>query len=624
MPEASTCAIATRGRSPIEVATSETEISLGTFGVQTDTISIAALPGYNPVYKRYDWEGNFIENLMPNTAKFTLKRLGGCGGGRLTVIADIADYDNLPDLHDIISIEYTDGTPWYRGYVVKCKVGLNGNATIELAGYANLMKEVKVGPLAYGDKANWTKPPWVSQEDWDNAWSEIEQLPSVTNIGDIVNNLILRYNAISALYHLPQVTGSEIDDFAIELKCIAFKSNLSYFEAFTHLALWAKAGWGVDESGVFFFKKKRQDVLREFRVKWNAAQFDREKSKDYLYNIVSIMGLFTLKISFWNFSVPYFYTCYDQDSIDQFGPRGYPNILWAPQIGCQEDATAFASGFFETFADADYNFAAQDAASRSLVRPWKGLIAFKGENNIILTERYCDKVDYSFRKDVVLDVAAGKELMLENWAIYKGRSGDNPSGRDDWPKVYPKSTIIETIYPKANRNIFDIFLPGEEVGDGIGDGVTGPGDGLAGNKHFIDIPPGFQPPLVAWVWEKAVLNYAVADLPETIIKAEFRVRLVSNPQGTIADQTCYLAHYNKNEPQILLSDYEASCTDLYSFSVPEAAGEEITFDVTNKILADRNAGKDYSTFKVYFKGNEQGSGYIIFQREALLITTTSY
>lgn len=585
MPEASTCAIATRGRSPVEVATSETEISLGSYGVQTDTISIAALPGYNPIYKRYDWEGNFIENLMPKTAKFTLKRLGGCGGATLTVIADITDYDNLPDLHDIISIEYTDGTPWYRGYVVKCKVGLNGNATIELGGYANLMKEVKVGALAYGDKSNWTKPPWVSQEDWDDAWAEIEQLSAVTNIGEIVSNLIQRYNIVSALYHVPQVTGSEIDTFAIELKCIAFKLNLSYFEAFTHLALWAKAAWGIDENGVFFFKKRRQDVLTELRVGWNAEQFDREKSKDYLYNIVSIMGTFTLKIMWWVFSIPYFFTCYDQDSIDEIGPRGYPNILWAPQIGCQEDAEAFAAGFFDIFANADYNFAAQENNSQVLVRPWQGMIAFKGEDNIILTERYCDKVDYSFRKDALLTVAAGKELMMENWAIYKGRSGANPSGRDDWPKapITQQEITVDSQYH---------FYAYDEDDDGIGDFGT------------------FWVRFLAGDWENGQTEsyrggccFYIPTLHSlSINRAYFYLKLeeiLGDPWNTLGSLKLGYFYLPGGLPYNKAVFYEQSCTEISTIS-PMEVGEELKVDVTDAVKAAIEAGQDWIGFKFYF------------------------
>ena len=341
-------------------------------------------------------------------AEFTMLRGGGCGPGRITLVADAAQSvgidvgDSIAILHHKSSQPYEGDNAlacWYLGCVDEIKDDL-GEGAIDfiLVGHARWLSDVYPGgnddtdaPISYRSTAKYSQS--YGPDPNDPAYLQLHYDMTECRISDVVEDLYARYVTPlrtpggAAVFPV----GPDIDQTpsSTDVGFLKLDGSQNLTDVFDTLA--ALAGnwtWGVDVeeywenlTGVesigyvyprFFFKAPPTESEAAVQIGDRVKRRNEVESKKHLYNELVIEGGY--KFNAMPYVVPMSYRFRHEGSIAQWGRRRLS--VTVPQIKTRDDGESYANKFFSEYARPRTFSRLQQVGSNKRIAPFRRFVPF--------------------------------------------------------------------------------------------------------------------------------------------------------------------------------------------------------------------------------------------------------
>ncbi len=349
---------------------------------------------------------------------FELNRQGGCGAAELILANEFFDRDQV-DIGDWISFEYKASERWYLGRVEERVAESPAQTRFRLEGMSIELNEVFPG--GFGEGADGQKPHRYANTDLfqHDPDRDQETYDSIADAVDLVKLLMQQYVAPQThiTYHPVQVEYPEQNAAATSLK---FRGEESVRSVLKELAVRAQsASWGVDEQGEFFFLRRRDTPLAQFREGVDLTSLTEIRDREHLFNRLLLTG-------------DYIYDQRDQsEEIARRSFRWRGNFvepisravhgerrlrIWLPWMRTQHDSFSFAKEFFRTYSQPQSRYLIETTNVAQLSKPWEGRYAVYDQSGDLLTFSYAETVRVYFDGTPRMRMELGPIHPRELWA----------------------------------------------------------------------------------------------------------------------------------------------------------------------------------------------------------------
>jgi hypothetical protein len=348
-------------------------------------------------------------------ASFTLRTQGGCGPGELR-LKDVWTLRNTVLPGHYIAFDYEDGDRWYFGRVESITSDVPAGQIISLEGMSVELSELYPGGFGFsGDEPPrvWGKSDYfINDPDHD-----IQTFKTVSQPEDVVDDFWQNW-----IYPYTKITTADIEYASPKsgLSSVKFRGEETVMSIIRQLAITSKdASWGVDQNKKFFFKQKRANVLRTFRIGRDVQSVSRDRDRSNLYNRLQITGDYiyngdafdssgiqTLYYGWYRYRAAF----HVKSSIAQYGERRARLPL--PWIRRNSDAQAFAVEFFRKYARLTDRYRIRTTTISGLPRPWEGQIRLEDTDGTELITSHFQTLKVEFGKAPVLEFELGPEDLV--------------------------------------------------------------------------------------------------------------------------------------------------------------------------------------------------------------------
>ena len=373
-------------------------------------------------------------------ARFTIRRLGGCGPGELKLKDFWSLRDTVQPGH-YIAFEYDTGDRWYFGRVESVTSDVPAGHTIALEGLSAELAELHPG--GFGGTGDSPPRVWGKSDYFVNDPNyEFQTFKTISQPEDLVTEFYNDY-----IFPYTNVTTSNIEyaSPAVGISSFKFEGRETVLSAMRQMGIACRdASWGVDQNKKFYFLRKRGTVLKTFRVGRDVQSLSRERDRSLLYNRLTLTGDYIyngdqfdssgeqlLWYGFYRWQAHFRVA----SSIQQYGERRVR--LSVPWLRRNSDAQQFAIEFFRKYARMSDRYRIRTTTIDGLPRPWEGQIRLEGQDGSELVTSHFDTLNVGFGRTPYLEFELGPEDLVWN---------DDPR-EDRWelPQIprrdYPPPTI---------------------------------------------------------------------------------------------------------------------------------------------------------------------------------------
>ncbi len=367
---------------------------------------------------------------------FELHRQGGCGAGELRLRDDFPDRQTI-DVEDWIACEYAPGERWYFGRVETRESELPSGVRLRLHGMGVELGEVFPG--GFGTDRDGVPPHRYARTDLfpHDPDRPFESIDSVETPSELVRLLLTQY--VVPATHVAYNPARVVEPLGTApLDSYKFRGEESVGSILKDLAFRARHnGWGVDETGTFFFEPTPDAVVATFRCGVDVVRLEETRDRDLLFNRVSLTGDYVYGdpidssnglrgFSRWrgNYLQP--------ESRERHGDRRIR--LWIPWLRTANDSRAFVREFFRVYAEPTTRYLVEVADRTALVRPWSGKIRLLDREGNELIAAWAETIRVTFDRTprLRMELGPGDPRTLwpepphdERWEIARhGAGGD--------------------------------------------------------------------------------------------------------------------------------------------------------------------------------------------------------
>jgi len=347
---------------------------------------------------------------------FELHRQGGCGAGELVLNDGFANRDAV-EVGDWVAYEPNEAVRWYLGRVEERRAASPVVVRYRLAGMSSQLSEVFPG--GFGREIADGIPPHLlaRTEEWfagDPDQSD-QTFDRVSGVNDVLTRLMEGYVVPRTDIAYEPGRIEEVDGAVWSVK---FRGEETAQSILKELALRAKdASFGVDESGTFFFLKKKTGTALTLREGRDVLSLAGVTDWELLVNRVLLTGDYVYEEEssaaegrrFARWRGHYLQPA----SREQYGDRRLK--MWVPWIRRREDAVTFLREFFRVYSQPGEKFLVEARVAGDLIRPWEGRVRIENRAGQELITAVVNSVRVEFDRVPLVRMELGPEDPRALW-----------------------------------------------------------------------------------------------------------------------------------------------------------------------------------------------------------------
>lgn len=352
------------------------------------------------------------------SANFELLRQGGCGGGDFTLLSRFP-YDDITN-GMYIRCKYTsDGDPVYLGRIEEITVDSPSTVTIRTEGPMSLLNNIRVGGFDSEDQRLPHLYAATDQFIYDPDWN-LQSWDFTNTVPGLIQKLFDQYISIRTPITLGTIYSYPPSD-TVAFNSSVFRGQETLGPLIRALAIQQLgASYGVDANNQFFFIPQNTAELAYFQEGRDLFKLQSSRDLSLLYNELHITGDYVYDLLNQNKLYKFYSTHASASSIAAYGPRKV--TLYLPWIRTRADADAFASAFFNIYANVTTRYNLTTVAQGAVLVPWEGTLGLKDKDgaDIVRAEPF-DRIEHQWDHAAIPSVTIGPEDLQFPQAPDPGR-----------------------------------------------------------------------------------------------------------------------------------------------------------------------------------------------------------
>lgn len=394
---------------------------------------------YDRLIELYDTDGETLIEVLSSIeddihqvadASFEWLRLGGCGGGSITLNRgfDLA----MLETGQWIKMSYKDGTPWYFGRVESWDAKAPVGCQVSLYGPLSVLNDLQVGGQGSWDTRN---PHTYAKGDYfvNDPDHSAQSFTSVQDYDSLIRNIHRQY--------IEPYNGNlfPLGDFSAPLEELDFTSMTfrgeesvsSILRSISDMCYGSSYGIKPDKS--FYFIPKAETVLATYQEGSHMQELSRSEDRSLMFNRMTLVGGYIYGEESQAGFFRWVSTHFREDSMNEYGAKQLR--IYLPWVRTISEATNFADGFFDKYAGPTTRYSVTTHKQGAPLFPWEGyveLIPRTGADwaGATTIADQIDKVDVSFNEAPQFSFTTGPEELqypqepeAQRWETGEGQNG---------------------------------------------------------------------------------------------------------------------------------------------------------------------------------------------------------
>jgi hypothetical protein len=342
----------------------------------------------------YSEESSDSVDCVEPGAKFELLRQGGCGPGQFT-INDRFPGNTYEDLNigQYIRCRYRAvDDPVYLGRIEEITADSPSGVSLRTQGPMALLNEIQCGGF---DSEDLALPHLFAASEGRFLYDPDYNLQSydfVDTVPGLIQKIWDRYVSLRTNIGL----GTIFATVPVPFGSSVFRGQENVSQIIRTAAMQqAGASYGVDANNEFFFIDRNTTELHTFQEGEHLTKLSKSLDKDLLFNRLIITGDYNY---FPNLPTKFYRWVSAHASLSSINLYGARKLtLYVPWIRTWTDANAFASSFFDIYADPNTRYTASTIPQGGIMRPWDGTVGLlnRSGGDLIRSERF-DRIEVTF------------------------------------------------------------------------------------------------------------------------------------------------------------------------------------------------------------------------------------
>jgi hypothetical protein len=367
---------------------------------------------YSRIIELIDTDGTTLLQTLSNgatsstvkEATFSLLRKGGCAEGSFTLTNPFTTRDITPGMS--IRCKYDSSTTWYLGRVEEVEWRSPSEANIRTYGWFSFINEIQAGGYGPFDVR---KPERYGKSDFfrNDPDHDIQTWYTASQPNQVIQYLYDNYINPESPIGLGSI---EVPDIATSFESMTVRGEESISQLIRTIGMIQRdASFGVDASGNFFFKNKRdyETSLKTYQEGVDLQSLSMSVDRSLMFNQVLITGSYVYgadtPAGFYRFVGRYQHN----PSISAHGYRMYR--CYVPWIRTERDALNFCHSFFDNYAGLTTRYTFKTIGQDTLYKPWDGRITLLDAAGNTLAFTTFDRVEVQFNEVPIFTYTLGPE-----------------------------------------------------------------------------------------------------------------------------------------------------------------------------------------------------------------------